>query len=219
MDVVIAGGHGQIALRLSTLLTGQGHTVRSIVRNPDHTDDVAATGASPVVADLEKISATDLAGHLTGADAVVFAAGAGPGSGVERKETVDRDGAVLLADAAATAGIRRYVLISSTGVDAEPDPERGEVWAAYIRAKKAAEEAVRADSRLDATILRPGRLTNDPGTGRVVLAPPPVEYGDVTRDDTAATVAALLTAPQSAGLTLELRGGDTELGDAVAALG
>lgn len=122
MDVVIAGGHGQIALRLSTLLTGQGHTVRSIVRNPDHTDDVAATGASPVVADLEKISATDLAGHLTGADAVVFAAGAGPGSGVERKETVDRDGAVLLADAAATAGIRRYVLISSTGVDAEPDP-------------------------------------------------------------------------------------------------
>ena len=96
MDVVIAGGHGQIALRLSTLLTGQGHTVRSIVRNPDHTDDVAATGASPVVADLEKISATDLAGHLTGADAVVFAAGAGPGSGVERKETVDRDGAVLL---------------------------------------------------------------------------------------------------------------------------
>ncbi|OJG08684.1 putative sugar epimerase YhfK [Pseudonocardia autotrophica] len=219
MDVVIAGGHGQIALRLSTLLTGQGHTVRSIVRNPDHTDDVAATGASPVVADLEKISATDLAGHLTGADAVVFAAGAGPGSGVERKETVDRDGAVLLADAAATAGIRRYVLISSTGVDADPDPERGEVWAAYIRAKKAAEEAVRADSRLDATILRPGRLTNDPGTGRVVLAPPPVEYGDVTRDDTAATVAALLTAPQSAGLTLELRGGDTELGDAVAALG
>jgi uncharacterized protein YbjT (DUF2867 family) len=219
MDVVIAGGHGQIALRLSTLLTGQGHTVRSIVRNPDHTDDVAATGASPVVADLEKISATDLAGHLTGAGAVVFAAGAGPGSGVERKETVDRDGAVLLADAAATAGIRRYVLISSTGVDDEPDPERGEVWAAYIRAKKAAEEAVRADGRLDATILRPGRLTNDPGTGRVVLAPPPVEYGDVTRDDTAATVAALLTAPQSAGLTLELRGGDTELGDAVAALG
>jgi uncharacterized protein YbjT (DUF2867 family) len=219
MDVVIAGGHGQIALRLSTLLTGQGHTVRSIVRNPDHTDDVAATGASPVVADLEKVSATDLAGHLTGADAVVFAAGAGPGSGVERKETVDRDGAVLLADAAATAGIRRYVLISSTGVDADPDPERGEVWAAYIRAKKAAEEAVRADGRLDATILRPGRLTNDPGTGRVVLAPPPVEYGDVTRDDTAATVAALLTAPQSAGLTLELRGGDTELGDAVAALG
>ncbi len=122
MDVVIAGGHGQIALRLSTLLAGQGHTVRSIVRNPDHTDEVAATGASPVVADLEKVSAVDLAGHLTGADAVVFAAGAGPNSGVERKETVDRDGATLLADAAAGAGVRRYLLISSSGVDTEPDP-------------------------------------------------------------------------------------------------
>lgn len=219
MDVVIAGGHGQIALRLSTLLTGQGHTVRSIVRNPDHADDVAATGASPVVADLEKISATDLAGHLTGADAVVFAAGAGPDSGVERKETVDRDGATLLADAAAGAGVRRYLLVSSPGVDAEPDPERGEVWAAYIRAKKAAEDAIRADTRLDATILRPGRLTNDPGTGRVTLAPPPVEYGEVTRDDSAAAVAALLAAPGTAGTTLELRGGDTELGDAVASLG
>ncbi|WP_226354508.1 NAD(P)H-binding protein [Pseudonocardia sp. ICBG601] len=219
MDVVIAGGHGQIALRLSTLLTGQGHTVRSIVRNPDHTDDVAATGASPVVADLEKISAADLAGHLTGADAVVFAAGAGPDSGVERKETVDRDGATLLADAAAGAGVRRYLLVSSPGVDAEPDPERGEVWAAYLRAKKAAEDAIRADTRLDATILRPGKLTNDPGTGRVTLAPPPVEYGEVTRDDSAAAVAALLTAPGTAGTTLELRGGDTELGDAVAALG
>ncbi|ALE85912.1 NAD(P)H-binding protein [Pseudonocardia sp. HH130629-09] len=219
MDVVIAGGHGQIALRLSTLLAGQGHTVRSIVRNPDHTDDVTATGASVVVADLEEVAAGDLAAHLTGADAVVFAAGAGPDSGVARKETVDRDGATLLADAAATAGIRRYVLVSSPGVDAEPDPERGEVWAAYIRAKKAAEVAIRADGRLDATILRPGRLTNDPGTGRVTLAPPPVPYGEVTRDDSAATVAALLAAPGTAGTTLELRGGDTELGDAVTALG
>lgn len=219
MDVVIAGGHGQIALRLSTLLAGQGHTVRSIVRNPDHTDEVAATGASPVVADLETVSAVDLAGHLTGADAVVFAAGAGPNSGVERKETVDRDGATLLADAAAGAGVRRYLLISSSGVDTEPDPERGEVWAAYIRAKKAAEDAIRADERLDATILRPGRLTNDPGTGRVTLAPPPVEYGEVTRDDSAAAVAALLAAPWTAGLTLELRGGDAELVDAVTALG
>ncbi|MEJ8281349.1 NAD(P)H-binding protein [Pseudonocardia spirodelae] len=219
MDVVIAGGHGQIALRLSTLLTGQGHTVRSLFRNPDHREDVAATGATPVVADLEEVGAEELATHLSGADAVVFAAGAGPDSGAARKETVDRDGATLLADAAAAAGVRRYVLISSTGVDAEPDPERGEVWAAYIRAKKAAEEAIRADRRLDATILRPGRLTDGPGTGRVTLAPPPVEYGEVTRDDSAAAVAALLTAPGTAGTTLELRAGDTELGDAVAALG
>ncbi|MEQ3551284.1 SDR family oxidoreductase [Pseudonocardia nematodicida] len=218
MDVVIAGGHGQIALRLSTLLVGRGHTVRSIVRNPDHTDDVRATGASVVVADLESTSAADLAGHLTGADAVVFAAGAGPGSGVARKETVDRDGATLLADAAAQAGVRRYLLVSSTGVDAEPDPERGEVWAAYIRAKRAAEEAIRDDDRLDATILRPGRLTDDPGTGKVTLAPPPVDRTDVTRDDTAAVLAALLTAPHTIGATLELREGDVALPEAVAAL-
>ncbi|ANY06709.1 NAD(P)H-binding protein [Pseudonocardia sp. HH130630-07] len=218
MDVVIAGGHGQIALRLSTLLAGQGHTVRSIVRNPDHCDDVAATGATPVVTDLESTTADALAGHLRGADAVVFAAGAGPGSTAERKETVDRDGATLLADAAAAAGVRRYVLISSTGVDAEPDPEAGEVWAAYIRAKKAAEEAIRADDRLTATILRPGRLTNDPGVGKVLLAPPPVDRDDVTRDDTAAVVAALLAADHTAGSTLELRGGDVEIAAAVAAL-
>ena len=218
MDVVIAGGHGQIALRLSTLLTGQGHTVRSIVRNPDHTDDVSATGATVVLADLEATTDEELARHLTDADAVVFAAGAGPGSTAARKETVDRDGATLLADAAARAGVRRYLLVSSTGVDTEPDPERGEVWAAYIRAKKAAEEAIRADDRVDATILRPGRLTDDPGTGRVRLAPPPVERDDVTRDDTAATLAALLTADHTIGATLELRTGDVGLAEAVAAL-
>lgn len=219
MDVVIAGGHGQIALRLSTLLAGQGHTVRSIVRNPDHLDDVRATGASGVLADLESTAAADLAGHLTGADAVVFAAGAGPGSTAARKETVDRDGATLLADAAATAGIRRYLLVSSTGVDTEPGPGLGEVWAAYIRAKKAAEEAVRADRRLAATILRPHRLTDDPGTGKVALVPPPLERGEITRDDTAAVLAALLTADHTIGSTLELRSGDIAVADAVAALG
>ncbi|MBC3194444.1 NAD(P)H-binding protein [Pseudonocardia sp. C8] len=217
MDVVIAGGHGQIALRLSTLLAGQGHTVRSLVRNPGHTADVSATGATPVLADLEAITAPELAGHLGGADAVVFAAGAGPGSTAARKETVDRAGAVLLADAAAAAGIRRYLLVSATGVDAEPDPERGEVWAAYVRAKRAAEQAIRADDRLDATILRPGRLTDDPGTGRISLGPPPVERAEVTRDDTAATLAALLTAGHTIGATLELRAGDVAVADAVAA--
>ncbi|OLL75141.1 oxidoreductase ylbE [Pseudonocardia sp. Ae168_Ps1] len=218
MDVVIAGGHGKIAMRLAALLAGNEHTVRSIVRNPDHTDEVAATGARPVVADLESATADELAVQLRGAGAVVFAAGAGPGSTAARKETVDRDGATLLADAAAAAGIRRYLLVSSTGVDAEPDPERGEVWAAYIRAKKAAEEAIRADDRLDATILRPGRLTDDPGTGAVLLAPPPVDRDDVTRDDTAAVLAALLTADHTIGSTLELREGDVELAQAVAAL-
>lgn len=206
-------------MRLATRLTGQGHTVRSIVRNPDHADDVRATGASVVEADLERVGAAELAGELGGSDAVVFAAGAGPGSGVERKETVDRDGATLLADAAAAAGIRRYLLVSSTGVDDEPDPDAGEVWAAYLRAKKAAEEAIRADDRLDATILRPGALTDDPGTGRVLLAARALERAEVTRDDTAAVLAALLVAPATAGTTLELRSGDTDIVEAVAAVG
>ncbi|MET0191478.1 MAG: NAD(P)H-binding protein [Pseudonocardia sediminis] len=217
MDVVIAGGHGKIALRLATTLAGQGHTVVSLVRNPGHTDDVTATGARAVVADLETISIAELAGHLEGADAVVFAAGAGPDSGAERKDTVDRAGATLLADAAAKAGVRRYLLVSATGVDAEPDPERGEVWAAYIAAKKAAEEAIRADRHLDATILRPGRLTDDPGTGKVLLTPEPADYGDITRDDTAAVLAALLESPYTAGTTLELRGGEQPIVEAVAA--
>jgi uncharacterized protein YbjT (DUF2867 family) len=170
-----------------------------------------------VVADLETVSAAELANSLTGADAVVFAAGAGPGSGAARKDSVDRAAAVLLAEAATAAGVRRYLLVSSMGVDAEPAAGTDEVWAAYMRAKKEAEEAVRATG-LDWTILRPGSLTDDPGTGRVLLAPPPVERGDVTRDDTAATLAALLDAPATAGLVLELREGDSDLAEAVASV-
>ncbi|MDN5914783.1 MAG: SDR family oxidoreductase [Pseudonocardia sp.] len=219
MDVVIAGGHGKIALRLATQLAGQGHAVVSLVRNPEHADEVTATGARAVVADLETISIAELAEHLDGSDAVVFAAGAGPDSGAERKDTVDRAGATLLADAATKAGVRRYLLVSATGVDSEPDPGRGEVWAAYIAAKKAAEDAIRADPNLDATILRPGRLTDDPGTGKVLLAPPPVGSGDntITRDDTAAVLANLLESPGTTGTTLELRGGKQPVVEAVAA--
>lgn len=217
MHVVIAGGHGKIALRLAALLAGRGDTAVGLVRDPAHRDDVETAGATVAVADLESVDAATLAGHLTGADAVVFAAGAGPGSGVERKDTVDRAAAVLLADAAHAAGVRRYLLVSSTGVDDPPAEGTDEVWAAYLRAKKAAEDAIRATD-LDWTVLRPGRLTDDPGVGKVTLAPPPVERGDVTRDDTAAVLAALLDAPATAGLVLELREGETELRDAVAGL-
>lgn len=215
MNVVIAGGHGQIALLLARRLTAASHAVVSLVRNPDHASDVEAAGARAAVVDMETASIAEVAGHLEGADAVVFAAGAGPGSTAERKDTVDRGAALLLADAAAKAGVRRYLLVSSTGVDEPPDPERGEVWAAYIRAKKAAEDAIRADPLLDATILRPGRLTDEPATGRVLLAPPPVDRDDVTRDDTAAVLAALLGAPATAGQTLELRNGYQDVAAAV----
>ncbi|MDQ4118104.1 MAG: SDR family oxidoreductase [Actinomycetota bacterium] len=216
MNVVIAGGHGQIALLLAKRLTAQKHSVVSLVRNPDHTADVEAAGARAAVVDLETASIAEVAAQLDGADAAVFAAGAGPGSTAERKDTVDRAGALLLADAAAKAGVRRYLLVSATGVDDEPDPERGEVWAAYLEAKKAAEDAIRADPNLDATILRPGKLTDEPATGKILLAPPPVDRDVVTRDDTAAVLVALLEAPGTAGRTLELRGGYQDVAAAVA---
>ena len=218
MRVVIAGGHGKIALRLTRLLVGRADRVTSIIRNPDHGADVERAGGTPVVLDLETATVDDLAPALRDADAVVFAAGAGPGSGAARKDTVDRAAAVLLADAAHTAGVRRYLLISSTGVDDPPSAGTDEVWAAYLTAKKAAENAIR-DAQLDWTILRPGALTDQPGTGRVLLAPPPVGRADVTRDDTAAVVVALLDTPTTAGRILELREGDTDILDAVRANG
>lgn len=217
MHVVIAGAHGKIGLRLAALLAGRGDVVTGVVRNPDHRADLERAGASAAVVDLESASAEELGAHLTGADAVVFAAGAGPGSGAARKDTVDRAAAELLATAAQVAGVRRYLLVSSPGVDAPPEPGTDKVWAAYLRAKKAAEEALRATD-LDWTILRPGRLTDDPGTGRVLLAPPPVERSDVTRDDTAAVLAALLDAPRTARRVLELREGDHDVHEAVAAV-
>ncbi|MHA6628992.1 NAD(P)H-binding protein [Pseudonocardia sichuanensis] len=218
MQVVIAGGHGKIGLRLAALLAGRGDIVTGVVRNPGHVADLERAGATAAVLDLESAGAGDLAPVLVDADAVVFAAGAGPGSGVERKDTVDRAAAELLAEAARLAGVRRYLLVSSAGVDDEPDPERGEVWGAYVAAKRAAEDAIRAADHLDWTILRPGSLTDGPGVGRVRLAPPPVPHGSVTRDDTAAVLAALLDAPGSAGAVLELREGDDEVHEAVAAV-
>jgi len=214
VHVVIAGGHGKIALRLTARLAARADMVTSLVRNPDHRADVEQAGGRPVVVDLEATTVDDLAPILRGADAVVFAAGAGPGSGAARKDTVDRAAAVLLAEAALAAGVQRYLLVSSTGVDDPPRPGTDEVWAAYLAAKKAAEEAIRA-SALAWTILRPGALTDDPGTGRVLLAPPPVPPAEVTRDDTAAVLVALLDTPATAGQVLELRAGDTDVDKAV----
>jgi uncharacterized protein YbjT (DUF2867 family) len=217
VHVVIAGAHGKIGLRLAALLASRGDVVTGVVRNPDHRADLEQAGAAVAVVDLESAGAGELAEHLTGADAVVFAAGAGPGSGVARKDTVDRAAAELLAEAARLAGVRRYLLVSSTGVDESLAPGADEVWAAYVAAKKAAEEALKATD-LDWTILRPGALTDDPGTGRVLLAPPPVDRAEVTRDDTAAVLAALLDAPGTIGKVLELREGDDEVHEAIAAV-
>ncbi|EIV91229.1 NAD(P)H-binding protein [Frankia sp. QA3] len=216
MRIVIAGAHGRIARGLSHRLRGQDATVIGLIRNPDQRDDVRAAGAEPVVADLESIDAATLAQHVRGADAVVFAAGAGPGSGAARKDTVDRAGAVLLADAAQLAGVRRYLLVSSVGVDGPPPPGTDTVFAAYLRAKAAAEETIRGRD-LDWTIVRPGRLTDDDPTGRVRLAPG-VDRGAIAREDVAAVLAALLTAPGTAGITAGLVSGETPVARAVTEL-
>jgi uncharacterized protein YbjT (DUF2867 family) len=216
MRVVIAGGHGQIALRLTRMLADRGDAVVGLVRNPDHVADVRAAGGEATVLDLEHVTADQVATALTGADAVVFAAGAGPGSGAPRKDTVDRAAAVLLADAAERAGVRRYVQVSAMGLERGDDPGTEEVFAAYLRAKAAADDDLtRRD--LEWTILRPGRLTNDPATGTVTLGES-VPRGAVTRDDVAAVLVGLLDRSSTAGTVLELVGGDVPIGQALADL-
>ncbi|GAB1340611.1 SDR family oxidoreductase [Streptomyces sp. E-15] len=216
MRITIAGGHGQIALRLERLLSARGDEAVGLVRRPEQTEDVRAAGARPVVCDLESASVRQVADHLAGADAVVFAAGAGPSSGAARKDTVDRAAAVLLADAAETAGVRRFLMISGKGVGDEPPRGTDPVFAAYLEAKALADADLRSRAALDWTILRPGRLTDEPGTGRVALAATTAP-GDVTRDDVAAVLLALLDEPGTAGLTLELTGGDVPVAAAVRA--
>ena len=213
MDVVVAGGHGQVALRLLALLAADGHRARGLIRDPGHAADLEAVGAEPVLADLERDD--DLAPHVRGAGAVVFAAGAGAGSGPERKRTVDLGGAVKLIAAAQATGARRYVMVSSVGAH---DPAAGgEAMRPYLEAKAQADAALAA-SALDWTIVRPGRLTDEPGTGRVRVSAQLGERADVPRDDVAATLVAVLGDPATIGLTFELFGGDTPISEALASL-
>ena len=214
MRVVIAGGHGQIALLLEKELAGRGDTPVGIVRNPDHVADVEATGASAVVLDLEQASVASLAAVLEDADAVVFAAGGGPSSGAARKETVDKGAAVLLADAAEQAGVRRYLMVSSMGTD-RADPDSDDVFQVYLRAKKAADDDLRARD-LDWTIVHPGRLTDDPPTGRVQVGK--LSRGDVTRADVAAVLAAALHDDATVGKDFDLLNGEEAVEDALASL-
>jgi uncharacterized protein YbjT (DUF2867 family) len=210
--IVIAGGHGKIALRLARLLSARGDSVRSLIRNPGHQAGVRAVGAEPVVADMEALES--LAEFVEGADGVVFAAGAGPGSGPERKRTVDFGAAVKLLDAARATGARRYLMISSMGAN---DPASGdEAMRPYLQAKADADAAVAA-SDLDWTIVRPGRLTDDPGTGMVLIGES-LGRGSVTRDDVAAVQAASLDEPRSGHRTFEVLEGDTPIAEALAAL-
>jgi nucleoside-diphosphate-sugar epimerase len=212
--VAIAGGHGQIALRLAKIMSERGDEVVALIRNPDHADEVKRAGAEPTVVDLEHASEDEVASAIGGSDAVVFAAGAGPGSGAERKDTMDYGGAVKLIAAAKQAGVGRYVIVSSMG--ANPNATGDDTFSVYLRAKGRADDAVRA-SGLDATVVRPGGLTNDAGTGRVRLGDK-LSRGQITRDDVAAVLVAVLDSPSTIGRSADLIGGDTPIAEAVAAL-
>jgi nucleoside-diphosphate-sugar epimerase len=213
MDVLIAGGHGQVARRLIRRLAGDGHTARGLIRNPEHAADLEADGGVPVLCDLES---DDVRPHVGGADAVVFAAGAGPGSGAERKRTVDLGAAVKCVEAAEALGVARFVIVSSIGAQ---DPDAGsEAMRPYLRAKADADARV-AGSTLDWTIVRPGGLQNGPGSGRVSVSTTLGGRGVVPRDDVALVLAETLQAPNTIGLTFELFAGDVPAQEAVRSLG
>ena len=209
MDVLVAGGHGQIALRLLKLLADRGHRGRGLIRNPDHAADLRAVGAEPVLCDLE---ADDPRPHVGSAQAIVFAAGAGPGSGPERKRTVDLGGAVKLIEAAQELGVARYVIVSSMGTgDVE---HAAEAMRPYLQAKKEADDALMA-SGLYWTVVRPGRLTDDPGTGTVDAARALGRRGEITRDDTALVLAEVLERPGLARVAFDVLAGPTPVGEAL----
>ncbi len=211
MDIAVAGAHGQIARRLVRLLAERGDVVRGLIRNPAHAVDVRADGGQPAVCDLERSTVEEVALTIEGADAVVFAAGAGPGSGAERKATMDRDGALLLLGAAIAARVPEYVMISAMGTE-EP-PAGDDVFSVYLRAKADADRALMESDRRW-TIVRPGGLTDEPGTGRVALARH-LPRGEVPREDVAAVVAAILHDHRTAGRIFTLTAGDQPIPDAL----
>jgi uncharacterized protein YbjT (DUF2867 family) len=212
MDVVVAGGHGKVGLRLLRRLADRGHVARGLIRDPDHARDLHEVGAEPVLCDIEALD--DISGCCQGADAVVFAAGAGPGSGPERKRTVDYGGAVKLIDAAKKNGTDRYVIVSALGADR---PDRWpEPMVPYYEAKRDADEAL-TRSGLTYTILRPGSLTDDMGTGLVEIGFE-LEGGEIPRDDVAATLFFTLDAVNTYGQAFDVVSGDDSVEDAVANL-
>jgi uncharacterized protein YbjT (DUF2867 family) len=216
MRVAIIGAHGKVAQQLTRVLYDRSDEFVGIVRSADHAEDIYRLGGEGVVLDIESANADALAKAIDGCDCVVFTAGAGAGSGVARKRTVDYGGSVKSADAAQLAGIRRFIQVSAWGVDGDVAADADETWAAYVQAKRDADAQLRARD-LDWTILRPGGLTNDPGTGRASLADS-VPPGSISREDVARLVVAALDNPGSAGHTWEAIAGDTPIADAVAAL-
>lgn len=208
MKIVIAGGHGQIAMHLHPILKKRGHSVKGLIRKPEQSNDLRQAGAEPVIVDIEK--ADDISDAVGKADAVVFAAGAGAGSGAERKWTVDRDGAIKLIQAAKKNGINRYIMISAMGLDT---PRGNEVFQVYQRAKAEADQALRK-SGLDYTIIKPGRLTNDPATGKITIGEN-LKSGEIPRQDVANVIAEVLEMPEFSEKEFDLLSGSTPITNAL----
>lgn len=211
MQIVIAGAHGKVAMLLHPLLVQRGHRVRGLIRSEDQVEELRTAGAEPVLCDLEVQS--DISDEVGEADAVLFAAGAGPGSGAKRKKTVDRDGAIKLMEAAKSNGISRYVMISAMNVE---EPRGNEVFRAYLRAKAEADQALR-ESGLDYTIVRPGRLTDERGTRHVAIGPD-LPRGEIPRADVAAVIAYVFDTPATAGYQFDVTSGEVAIPDALATL-
>jgi uncharacterized protein YbjT (DUF2867 family) len=208
--VIVIGGHGKIALQLARILSERGDEVSSVFRNPEHSDDVAGTGAKPVVADIEQLDTNALANLFAGHDAVVFSAGAGGGNPA-RTYAVDRDAAIRAIDAAAQAGVRRFVMESYFGAGPDHGVPGDDPFFAYAQAKAAADAHLRA-SDLDWTVLGPGRLTLEPATGRIAIG----EGKAVSRADVALVVAAALADDSTIRRTIEFNNGDVPIADALA---
>lgn len=210
MDIIVAGAHGQIAMHLHPILLARGHAVTGLIRNPDHAKALRDLGVKPLVCDLE--TQDNIAGMVGNHDAVIFTAGAGPGSGAERKRTLDRDGALKLIDAARHNGIHRYVMVSAMNAE---KPRGNEVFRYYLRMKAEADAALR-ESPLEWTIVRPGRLTDDPATGNILVGRD-LERADIPRADVAAVLAALIARPETSGLQFDVVAGTQPVDEALAA--
>ncbi|MDR9364666.1 MAG: SDR family oxidoreductase [Balneolaceae bacterium] len=208
MKITIVGAHGQIAMLLHPILIERGHNVRGIIRKEEQADDLRDLGVEPVIADIEKLD--DISGAVGNVDAVLFAAGAGPGSGAVRKWTVDRDGAIKLMEACHKNGIDRYVIISAMGLD---KPRGSEVFKVYQKAKAEADEALR-HSGLDYTIVKPGRLTDEPGNGKVSIGKN-LERGEIPREDVAEVLAEVFDNPQTIEMEFDLVSGDQSISEAI----
>ena len=212
--IAIVGGHGKIARLLIPLLVDAGHQPVALVRNPDYSAELEALGAEVGILDIEQDGAEAFAEAFTGADAVVFAAGGGPDGNIERKRTVDLGGSLKSIEGATAAGVTRFVQISAIAVDQPVADDAGDVWKAYVEAKRDADIALR-DSELDWTIIRPGGLTDDEPTGLVTLAET-VDRAQVPRADVAAVIVAVLDEPATINRQWELVSGDTPIDDAIA---